>query len=102
MAGGQSGPNRQLATFSLILSSEGVAAEFIELFRLLFRPTGPTKQFSCATKPFSVFGADVRKQPTVITWPTRRRALPANRRQSDAGHQLHPRLGLHLGLSLDC
>ena len=69
--------------FSLILSSEGVAAESIELFRLLFRPVGPTKQFSRAMKPFSVFGADVRKQPTVITWPTDGRALLAtdNRRR---------------------
>jgi hypothetical protein len=64
--GGQSGPNGQLAVFSLILSSEGVAAEFIELFRPMFRPTEPTKQFSCAMKPFSVFGADVRKQPMAI------------------------------------
>ena len=100
---GQSGPNGRLAVFSLILSSEGVVAEFIEFFRPLFRPEGPTKQFSCATKPFSVFGADVRKQPTVIRFPTRRRALPAtdNRRQSDADHQLHPRLRLHPGWSLD-
>jgi hypothetical protein len=64
--GGQSGPNGQLAVFSLILSSEGVAAEFIELFRPMFRPTELTKQFSCAMKPFSVFGADVRKQPMAI------------------------------------
>jgi len=32
--------------FSLIISSQGVAAEFIEFFRLLFRPLEPTKQFS--------------------------------------------------------
>ena len=38
-----------------------------------------------------------------IRLPTRRRALPAtdNRRQSDADHQLHPRLCLHPGWSLD-
>ena len=35
------------------------------------------KQFCRATKPFSVFGADVRKQPTAIRYLTRRRALPA-------------------------
>jgi len=53
----------------LILSGESAATEFIEFFRLLFRPSGPTKHFSCATKPFCAFGAEVRKQPTVITWP---------------------------------
>jgi hypothetical protein len=100
---GQSGPNGQLAVFSPNLSSEGVVAEFIEFFRPLFRPEEPTKQFACATKPFSVFGADVRKQPTVITWSTRRRALPAtdNRRQSDADDQFHSRLRLHPGWSFD-
>jgi hypothetical protein len=78
-------------------------AEFIEFFRPLFRPEGPMKQFSCLTKPFSVFGADVQKQPTVITWSTRRRALPAmdNRRQLDADDQFHPRLRLYPGWSLD-
>ena len=84
---GKSGPNGRFSGFSLILSTEGVAAEFIEFFRLLFRPKGPTKQFPRATKPFSVFGADVRKQPTVIRFPTRRQALPAtdNRRQVRCG-----------------
>jgi hypothetical protein len=53
--------------FSQALSVEGAMTEFIELFRTMFRPAGPTKQFSCATKPFSVFGADVRKQPAAIT-----------------------------------
>jgi hypothetical protein len=72
------GPAGRLAVFSLILSSEGsVVAEFIEFFRPLFRPAGPMKQFSRPTKPFSVFGADVRKQPAAITWSTRGRALPA-------------------------
>lgn len=96
-------PAGRLAVFSLILSSEGGVAEFIEFFRPLFRPAGPMKQFSRPTKPFSVFGADVRKQPTVITLSTRRRALPAtdNRRQSDADDQLYPRLRLHPGWSLD-
>ena len=100
---GQSGPNGPLAVFSPSLSSEGVMAEFIEFFRPLFRPEGSTKQFSYLTKPFSVFGADVRKQPAVITWSTRRRALPARdkRRQSDADDQFHPRLRLHPGWSLD-
>jgi hypothetical protein len=36
----------------------------------MFRPTGPTKQISAGTKPFSAFGADLRKQPTVIRLPT--------------------------------
>jgi hypothetical protein len=96
MGGGQSGPNGRLSLFSLILSSEGAAAEFIEFFPPLFRAIEPTKHFSCATKPFSLFGADVRKQPTVIRFPTRWQALPAtdNRRQSHADHQLHPRLRL--------
>jgi hypothetical protein len=53
--------------FSPILSGASVAAEFIELFGPLFRPEGPTKQFSAATKPFCIFGADVRKQPLAIT-----------------------------------
>jgi hypothetical protein len=103
MEEGQSGPDGRLSVFSPIIASKGVAAEFIESFRPMFRPIGLTKQFSCATKPFFVFGADVRKQPTVIRFPTRRRALPAtdNRRQSDADHQLHPRLRLHPGWSLD-
>jgi hypothetical protein len=87
MGGGQSGPNGRLSLFSLILSSEGAAAEFIEFFPPLFRAIESTKQFSCATKPFSVFGADVRKQPTVIRFPTRRQARPAtdNRRQVRCG-----------------
>jgi hypothetical protein len=40
MGKGQSGRDGQLAVFRLILPSEGVMAEFIELFRLLFRPPG--------------------------------------------------------------
>jgi hypothetical protein len=28
-------------------------------------------------KPFSAFGADIRKQRLVIKWPTKRRATPA-------------------------
>jgi hypothetical protein len=50
----QSGPDGQLAVFSLILSGGGIVAEFIEFFWPLFRPEPPTKQFSGATKPFSV------------------------------------------------
>jgi hypothetical protein len=100
---GQNGPAGRLVVFSLILSSEGGVAEFIEFFRPLFRPAGAMKQFTRPTKPFSVFGADVRKQPMAMTWSTRRRALPAtdNRRQSDADDQLYPRLRLHPGWSLD-
>jgi hypothetical protein len=30
-----------------------------------------TKQFSCVTKPFSAFGADIRKQRMVTTWTTK-------------------------------
>jgi hypothetical protein len=41
--------------FSPNLLSDGVVAEFIEFFRPLFRLEGPTKQFSCAMKPFFVF-----------------------------------------------
>jgi hypothetical protein len=63
---GQSGPDGGFMVLSRIISSDGAAPEFIEFFPLLFRPKGPTKQFSCAMKPFSVFGVDVRKQPTVI------------------------------------
>jgi hypothetical protein len=33
----------------------------------LFRPEEATKQFSTATKPFCIVGADVRKQPLAIT-----------------------------------
>jgi len=36
----------------------------------LFRRGGPTKQISTGTKPFSAFGADIRKQRTVIKLPT--------------------------------
>jgi hypothetical protein len=39
------GPDGRLAAFSLIISSAGVAAEFIEFFRPMFRPIEPTKQF---------------------------------------------------------
>ena len=42
-------------------------AEIIEFFpaNVSSRPSA-TKQFSGATKPFSAFGADIRKQPMVI------------------------------------
>jgi hypothetical protein len=63
---GQNGPAGRLVVFSLIPSSEGGVTEFIEFFRPLFRPAGAMKQFTRPTKPFSVFGADVRKQPMVI------------------------------------
>jgi hypothetical protein len=36
------------------MPSERAAAEFIDFFWLLFRPEELTKQFACATKPFSV------------------------------------------------
>ena len=44
--------------------------EIIYIFEL-FRRTRATKQFCCATKPFSAFGADVRKRRVVITSTTR-------------------------------
>jgi hypothetical protein len=37
----------------------------------LFHPLWATKQFSCATKPFSAFGADIRKQRMVSNWTTK-------------------------------
>jgi hypothetical protein len=42
----------------------------------LFRPSAATKQFSCATKPFFAFHADIRKHRLVINLPTKRRATP--------------------------
>jgi hypothetical protein len=46
MAGVPKRLNGRPAMFSLIISSENVPAEFIELFRPMFRPIEPTKQFS--------------------------------------------------------
>jgi hypothetical protein len=37
----------------------------------LFRPPGPTKQFSPAKKPYSAFGAGIRKQRLVINLTTK-------------------------------
>src|ERR1700712_2756991 len=39
----------------------------------MFRPGWPMKQIPDTTKPFSAFGADIRKQLTVIRLPTKRR-----------------------------
>jgi hypothetical protein len=48
----------------------------------MFRQTVPTKQFSQATKPFSVFRADIRKQPLVISYQRNgAQRLGLNRRQ---------------------
>src|SRR5438874_11570026 len=76
--------------------------EIIGIFGPLFRRAAGTKQFSPATKPFSVFGADIRKHPPVISLQRNGgdRRLQ-NRRQSDADHQLYPRLRLRPGWSLD-
>ena len=43
----------------------------------MFRPGRPTKQFSPAMKPFSAFGADIRKQPFAITLPNETAGTPA-------------------------
>jgi hypothetical protein len=43
----------------------------------LFRPTSVTKQFSRATKPFSAFGAELRKRRMVISRQQERRTAPA-------------------------
>src|SRR4029079_17093776 len=84
---GQNRFNGLLLVFSLNILGESAVAEFIEFFRPMFRRIEPTKQFCRATKPFSVFGADVRKQPTAIRLPARRRAPPVteNRRQARCG-----------------
>ena len=49
------------------------SAEFIGFFAPMFRPRRPTKQFPCAMKPFCACGVDIRKQPTAIRLPTKRR-----------------------------
>jgi hypothetical protein len=43
----------------------------------MFRPARPTKQFSPAMKPFSPFGADIRKQPLAITLANETAGTPA-------------------------
>jgi hypothetical protein len=48
-------------------------------FRSLFRRLVGTKQFPGATKPFSRFGADVRKRRTVIKVTTQRRPAAVDR-----------------------
>jgi hypothetical protein len=45
--------------------------EIIELFKRVFRPPRPTKQFSCPTKPFFALGAGIRKHPMVIDRTTK-------------------------------
>src|SRR6185437_1560168 len=62
-----------------------------------------TKQFSRATKPFWAFGAELRKRLMVINPPTKTApsATGTNRRQSNADHQLHPRLCLRVGWFVD-
>jgi hypothetical protein len=96
---GQSGRNGLFRVSSPIISREGAAPEFIEFFRPMFRRIAPTKQFGRATKPFSVLaqmsGNSRRLSGASVTAPT------VNRRQSDAEHQLHPRLRLYRGGSFD-
>jgi hypothetical protein len=57
------------------------------------------KQLLRATKPFSAFRAERMKQLMVIKAATKRRTAPkpGTRRQSNAVHQLHPRLRLRDG-----
>jgi hypothetical protein len=49
------------------MPSERAAAEFIEFFRLLFRREGRDETIRLRDETIFCFGADVRKQPTVIT-----------------------------------
>jgi hypothetical protein len=58
-------------------------AEIIELFERLFRPAAATKQFSCPTKPFSAFRADIRKRRMVID-PTTKTAGSAGSKTGDS------------------
>ena len=51
--------------------------KLLELFRRMFRRAGDTKQFSGATKPFSAWSADIRKQLMVIRPPTNTAGQPA-------------------------
>jgi hypothetical protein len=51
--------------------------EIIEAFTRLFLPAAATKQFSCATKPFFAFGAELRKRRMVIK-PANKNAGPAS------------------------
>jgi hypothetical protein len=51
--------------------TESCSVEIISFFRELFRPVKAMKQFCCAAKPFSAFGADGLKRPMVIKLATR-------------------------------
>jgi hypothetical protein len=57
--------------------------ETIEFFERLFRPAATTKQFSCPTKPFSAFGADIRKH-RMVTNPTTKTAGSAGSKTGDS------------------
>jgi hypothetical protein len=50
----QSNPQGPVRRFSLVVVTDAISTESIELFPPLFRLTRPTKQFSQAMKPFSV------------------------------------------------
>lgn len=63
----KSGSAERLVELILNLSRKVRSFEIIDLFSLMFRSARATKHFSCATKPFSISGADVRKQPAAIT-----------------------------------
>jgi len=68
----------------------------------MFRQYVPTKQFSQATKPFSAFGADIRKRHWLSSLPTKRhKAPPPEPETANADDQLHPGFCLHPGRPLD-
>jgi hypothetical protein len=48
-----------------------VWTELIEVFGQLFRPVAGDETILRATKPFPAFGADIWKQPMVISLPTK-------------------------------
>ena len=76
--------------------------EIIGLSPPMFRRHLRTKHFSVATKPFSAFGADVRKQRFAIKLPTNAgNGGTWTRRQPGADDQLHPRFRLRPRCPLD-
>ena len=54
-------------------------AQIIELLPEIVSSRPATKQFSCATKPFPAFGADIPKPWMVIKPATKRRVTPEPR-----------------------
>ena len=103
MGRGLKRPDWRVPLLSLFLPAEEIATEIIEVFRLLFRPEGLTKQFSCATKPFSV-SAQMSGNSRLVSGSERDGAHCRPRTtgdKSDANHQLHPRLRIYPGWSFD-